>query len=578
MIKPLWIPWRWWRRIVQLGLLVLFFWLFRRTELDAKAPLTGWEGIFFRMDPLVGAVAMTAGRCFIALFWPALILLVFTVFLGRFFCGWICPLGTMLDYFHTITRPLSRRIHGVVRTSLPAKVRKPVRFARYAILAACLVGAAMSFSLIGFVDPFALLTRGLAFAGDPAWYRAVDGTFNAANWKWGTDVLQPFFQKHLLPFRENQFFLAGASAAILGAIFALELVGRRLWCRDLCPLGALIGLVGHFPFVRRTPGKTCRDCNRCAHVCPMNAHGPNHTGEVSSVNCHLCMTCVDECPKAIVKFGFKRTRASAAGVDISRRGLIAAALAGGAIPALSQTLGGGEGKVSSQLLRPPGAQEEKKFLALCVRCGLCMKVCPTNVLQPAVLESGMEGMFSPRLSPRLVFEQTYCEQNCTLCGQVCPSGAIRHLLPEVKRKTVIGKAYFDHKLCLPWAKGVACIRCEEMCPLEEKAIKIQKEYDALDENGLNVLIQQPRVDRNLCVGCGICESNCPINTQNNQIQGPAGIRVFRADAADPGTEFLTDNPPTLNAAPSSQPAASSRPASQKSEKARSKPANDPYGQ
>lgn len=571
MIKPLWIPWRWWRRIIQLTLLVLFVWLFRRTELDSKAPLTGWEGVFFRMDPLAGAVAMTAGRCFIALFWPALVLLVFTALLGRFFCGWICPLGTLLDYFHALTRPLSRRTNSLVRRSIPTRVRKPVRFARYVILAACLLGAVLSYPLLGYVDPFALLTRGLAFAGDPTWYKSVDASFNAAQWKWGTDTLQPFFQKHLLPFREGQFYLAGASALILGAIFALELIGRRLWCRDLCPLGAMVGLIGHFPFIRRTPGKVCKNCNHCAHICRMGAHGPDHAGGVSSATCNLCMDCVDECPQAIIKFGFKRPKVSNATVDISRRGLIAAAVVGGAIPALAKTVGGGDGKAAARLLRPPGAVDEKKFLSLCVRCGLCMKVCPTNVLQPSALEAGVEGMFSPHLTPRLVFEQTYCEQNCTLCGQVCPSGAIGHLLPEVKRKTVIGKAYFDHKLCLPWAKGVACIRCEEMCPLEDKAIKIQKEYDALDENGQTVLIQQPRVDRNLCVGCGICESNCPVNTKDNIIQGPAGICVFRADAADPGMEFLKDNPPTFNAAPASQPAtsqpagASSKPATRKKE-------------
>jgi ferredoxin len=170
------------------------------------------------------------------------------------------------------------------------------------------------------------------------------------------------------------------------------------------------------------------------------------------------------------------------------------------------------------------------FLCLCVRCGECMKVCPTNVLQPAVFEAGIEGVFSPHLVPRFIFEQTYCEYNCTLCGQVCPTGAIPRLLEDQKHKHATGKAYFDHGRCLPWAKQTPCVRCEEMCPVPDKAIKIRNTFKVAGSDGQEIEVQQPHVDRDLCVGCGICESNCPV-------EGPAGIRVRRTDAPDPGTEF-----------------------------------------
>lgn len=190
------------------------------------------------------------------------------------------------------------------------------------------------------------------------------------------------------------------------------------------------------------------------------------------------------------------------------------------------------------LLRPPGAAGEKKFLDLCVRCGECMKVCPTGVLQPAVLESGVEGLFSPRLVPRLVFEQTFCEYACTLCGQVCPTGAIPQLTEAAKHSRPPGKAYFDHARCLPWAKQTPCIRCEEMCPTPEKAIKILHAFTVQDAEGVELEIQLPYVDRDLCVGCGICESNCPVEP----LAGPAAVRVRRADAPDPGTEYMLKKP------------------------------------
>ena len=159
-----------------------------------------------------------------------------------------------------------------------------------------------------------------------------------------------------------------------------------------------------------------------------------------------------------------------------------------------------------------------------------MKVCPTNVLQPTAFQAGVEGMFSPRLDPRFLFEQSNCEYDCTLCGQVCPTGAIPRLTVEAKHAHPTGKAYFDHSRCLPWAEQTPCIRCEEMCPAADKAIKILKTITIKDKEREEIEIQQPFVDRNLCVGCGICESNCPL-------PGVSGIRVQRVEARDPGTEF-----------------------------------------
>ncbi len=211
---------------------------------------------------------------------------------------------------------------------------------------------------------------------------------------------------------------------------------------------------------------------------------------------------------------------------------MAGIVVGAAIPGLSAVVRAiRPAAVDPYLLRPPGAADEKTFLDLCIRCGECLKVCPTNVLQPAVLEAGVEGIFSPHLVPRFIFEQSNCEYTCTLCGQVCPTGAIPRLTEEEKHRHPTGKAYFDHARCLPWAEKTPCIRCEEMCPAPEKAIKIRNTLMVKGKDGQEVEIQQPYVDRDLCVGCGICESNCTID-------GPSAIRVQRVDAPDPKTEFL----------------------------------------
>jgi len=534
MTRFLRVPWPWWRRIAQGILLALFVWLFRRTEYTGADTLPGGENLFFRLDPLAGAAAMLAGRCVMWTFWPALVVLVLTAALGRFFCGWVCPLGTLLDVFQRLARPLTSLTGRWGRSDAGAGVLRKARPARYVLLCLSLGGAMFAFPLAGFVDPFALLVRGLTFWGDPAFFKSADTVLTWSGQS-GGDAVRHFFVKHLLPFRANVYDLAAVSAVLLALAFLLELVARRFWCRYLCPLGALLGIIGRFSLVRRLPARVCKDCRLCARDCRMGAL--DAAAGISPEACNLCMDCVHSCPRAIARFAAVRSRPAAAPVDLSRRGFLAAAVAGAALPVVARAaqLTAGAG-LDPSLLRPPGATDEKRFLNLCVRCGLCMKVCPTNVLQPAILQAGVEGMFSPRLALRFVFEQSYCEYNCNLCGQVCPTGAIPRVTLEEKQKSPAGKAYFDHDRCLPWASHVSCIRCEEVCPLSDKAIKIRNTFNVKDETGQEIEIQQPQVDRNLCVGCGICESNCPV-------EGAAAIRVRRVEAPDPRTEFLSNTPP-----------------------------------
>jgi Pyruvate/2-oxoacid:ferredoxin oxidoreductase delta subunit len=133
-----------------------------------------------------------------------------------------------------------------------------------------------------------------------------------------------------------------------------------------------------------------------------------------------------------------------------------------------------------------------------------MRVCIANGLQPAVFEAGLIGVWSPVLIPRM----GYCEYNCTLCGQVCPTGAIRRLEPAEKARVRIGLAEFDRNHCLPWKGDSECIVCEEHCPTPEKAIKLRDE--TVETPGGTRTFKRPYVDEKLCIGCGICETKCPL--------------------------------------------------------------------
>ncbi len=144
-----------------------------------------------------------------------------------------------------------------------------------------------------------------------------------------------------------------------------------------------------------------------------------------------------------------------------------------------------------------------------------MKVCPRNALYPSSLEAGIYGFYTPMVIPRL----GYCEYNCHLCGQVCPTGAIPDLRLDEKKKAVLGLAVFDKNHCLPYAKKLNCMVCEEHCPIPDKAIR----FETVDENdyeGKELTLKKPYIVEKLCTGCGICEYVCPVEEK-------AAVEVFK---------------------------------------------------
>ncbi len=484
--------------------LVVFLILFRLTDYRGKDEI-GWAvNVLFRLDPLSALTSILAAKEYIILFIPALILVALTIIFGRFFCGWICPLGTLLDLFSKYVRCSNKKIAGV-------------RYVKYIFLTVIIVGAVFGLQLSGFLNPFSILVRGLAFSIDPVFNYIICLFFDSIYLNAPealSNLTEPVYsslKQTLLPFRQSFFALSFLCFIILLSVFLLEKISRRFWCRNLCPLGGMLAMLSLSALLRRLPEKTCKECSDCAGICPMDAFRDD--GWIRGEECHLCLDCIGNCPSKISSFKLGKPKKKIS-FEPGKRFFIKWVIAGAAIPIVS--------KVSLAqkierpfLIRPPGAKEEGSFLPKCVRCGECMKVCVKNALQPALMESGFEGMFTPRLVPRL----GYCEFNCTLCGQVCPSGAIERLDLKQKQRFVIGLAVFDKDRCLPFAKDESCIVCEEHCPTYDKAIKF-KSIKVKNKNESEIIIKQPYVIDSLCIGCGICENVCPL-------KGNAAIRVIR---------------------------------------------------
>jgi MauM/NapG family ferredoxin protein len=221
---------------------------------------------------------------------------------------------------------------------------------------------------------------------------------------------------------------------------------------------------------------------------------------------------LDVCPRSTIEFQPRLKLAPRQAYDPSRRqflGATALAIGGVALfraDAVRQ-------RSDDRLIRPPGVIESD-MLDKCIRCGECVRSCPTHGLQPAFNQAGLEGLWTPLLIPRL----GYCAYSCNSCGQVCPVQAIPPLTLEEKRTHVIGKAYIDQNRCIAWVDQRDCIVCEEMCPLPEKAIYLEaREFTRQD--GSSAVVQVPHVERDKCIGCGICEFKCPLS-------GNAAIRVY----------------------------------------------------
>jgi ferredoxin len=283
----------------------------------------------------------------------------------------------------------------------------------------------------------------------------------------------------------------------------------------------MLGIFSRFAiFGLQKDQEACGGCNKCLLHC-QGGDNPIVGSKWRQSECHLCLNCQASCPDGALHFRFfprqEDTRENPAGtskVDITRRKVVGSLAAGVAAVPLFRSGDAFEAKPSPFLIRPPGSLPEENFLERCIRCGQCMRVCPNNALHPTMLESGFEGLWTPYMIPKI----GYCEPTCTLCGQVCPTGAIQELALEDKvgnddtPPMRMGTAFFDRGRCLPWAMATPCIVCEEWCPVSPKAIYTVEET-VHDIDGNEITVQRPHVDPARCTGCGACEYACPVFDQ-----------------------------------------------------------------
>jgi len=502
--------WKSWRRLRQavqilsfISYIVLIFAVVQKRVAPALVD------IFFRLDPFSALGAMLASRQWIAKFALALVTVGATLIIGRVWCGWICPLGSLLEWV-SFKKARKRAM----------AISPHWRLVKYFLLATSLALALFGGLTLLVFDPIAIITRTLTTAILPGLFYAVNSVetvlYPVSFLSPALDGFEGVVRGTVIPVEQPAFSQNLAIAALFFGLIALNLLANRFWCRYLCPLGALLGLLSKVALFRPVIGTACTQCTRCAVVCKPGAIDTDPEDfHIMPSECTVCLDCMANCKPGDIRFRLRLKPAQIEEFDISRRQALGA-LASGAAGVLLLGTDLRLRQDNPWRIRPPGVPEEDTFLATCIRCSQCMKICPTTALQPALTQAGMAGLWTPLVVPRV----GYCDYGCTACGQVCPSGAIPLLTLDKKRTMVIGKASIDRNRCLPWASGMQCIVCEEMCPTPQKAIRLE-EAEVIDSSGRTSTVKRPSVLRDLCIGCGICEHYCPL-------EGDAAIRVYDA--------------------------------------------------
>ncbi len=478
-----------WRRIKELRIVIslVFFTLFTLMFVDAWHffPKRAASALLsLQLVPTllkfstIGGVAAASGLALVV---------VMTLLFGRVYCSTICPLGVLQDIMFRIARKMNKRKRF--------RYNRAPQWLHYSVLAVSvflmLTGSSM---LIGdLLEPFSNYGRLVnAFA-----LPSLVLTNNAI-----ADILGRFevFFLYNVPLH-----LEGLGAMSLGILFLLTLgflsvTEGRLFCNTFCPTGAILSLMSRLSLTRLAIARDiCNNCGACDKVCKAECIN-SKSKAIDFSACVGCFNCVSACPEEAIRYERRRVPdflPSEGKFDKGRREFFRNVT----VPTATFLIAPGLVQGGSVLLNeakpvtPPGSLSLSHFTSICTACHLCVTSCPTGVLQPSFMEFGLSGMFQPKMD----YSVNYCNYDCVICGEVCPTGAIVPLDVPTKKLVQIGKTTFVKDDCVVVSKKKDCAACSEHCPT--KAV-----HTIPYENGLML----PEVDDGLCIGCGACEHACPV--------------------------------------------------------------------
>lgn len=425
-----------------------------------------------------------------------------TLLFGRIYCSVICPLGIFQDVVARFR--IKKQRH---------KYLKPLNILRYSVLTLVVILALSgSVFLLYTLDPYSFAGRIFSNLVRPIYYGAnnvlvsILGVFNS-------------YALHKVEFVGVPWQGVALVAGLTAPLIFVAWRWGRLFCNSLCPVGTFLSLISRYSIFKLTINENvCTACNRCSRSCKASCIDIKEK-TIDFSRCVACYNCVDSCKEGGIgyKFAYLGSKTvSETTPSPSRRNFIAnftglmvgASLLGKSLksiaqgkergldgddPELGKSTAGHRPNSRMAPITPPGSDNQKDFLNACIACHLCVTACPTHVIQPSISEYGFLGL----LQPHMDFHSGFCNFECTICGDICPTGAIRPLELDTKKRTQLGKAKFHLGNCIVRVDRTDCGACSEHCPT--KAVHM------VSWEGLLL----PEVDEDICIGCGACEYACP---------------------------------------------------------------------
>ncbi len=420
-----------------------------------------------------------------------LIVLVLTLFTGRTYCSFLCPLGIGQDIMSRIGGRLRRKFRRY-------GFKRPFTILRYSLLALTLIVTMVwGIYLITLLDPYSIFGRFMTFFAKPV-------VLLINNFVAGILGKFDIYTLSNIPVVGFDLIAYSIPAAFFILIGTLSLTKGRLYCNMICPLGTLLGLLSKISILRiRFDETACTRCGRCSLGCKSSCIDfLKH--DIDVTRCVDCFNCINVCQEHALSYGLVSFKKKVHETDESKRKIIVSSIL--LFLGISEVSNGQEKtapkpKKDSTVkenrtyhISPPGSLSISEFNKECTACSLCITACPNGVLQPALTQYGIAGIMQPVMN----YHKSFCTYNCTICTDICPTNALHPLLLEAKKLTQIGKAIFIKDNCIVKTEKTACGACAESCPT--KAVHMIP-YEG------NLVI--PEVTEDICIGCGHCEHSCP---------------------------------------------------------------------
>lgn len=494
------------RRIISVIFLIVFslFFLDFTTSIPEKL-IQGFA--YFQFIPSV----LKFLRLPILLATGFILVLLLTFLFGRVYCSTVCPLGIFQDVISRIRRSFQKRKKARYHYA------KAINWLRYSLLGVSVITLIFGIiAVVGLLDPYSIFGRIFSDLFRPLLVRLNN---LAASVLQSMEVYS-LYHVDLTPFH---FSVVIVPVVFLVLLLIMAFKRGRLYCNTVCPVGTLLGWLSKFALFKvRIDKDTCTACQLCQWDCKAECISME-TKSVDTSRCVMCFNCLTECPFNSIhytpKLGFdslnlkkdpKPEPAAAvpagqnSGAD-RKRFLQFLGTAFLSLPLVSKIAKATDPpeivshSATVEIKRetpvsPPGSEDIERFNNKCTACHLCVSVCPTRVLQPAVNEYGWINIMQPRMD----YLSGYCNYECTKCGDVCPTGAILPIKLEDKKREQLGKVQFVKENCIVETEGTDCGACAERCPT--KAVYMVEYGDLF----------LPETNTDICIGCGACEFSCPV--------------------------------------------------------------------